>query len=394
MDESLLRIVYYIEVNAVCIIMLLALLFFFSRNTKGSAESIWYKALVCCVVLYCVSDTFAVLFRGAQGDQARTILWIANTIYITTPIVMLVCWGRYTNLHTFSAYKFPEWTRAISYVLLAVVFVTTLLSFSTPLTGFAFTLDEHNIYHRRFGIYVVMGVIIAVLAYITIRMIVVSKKGESLEARRRAKILAWFAVPCIVFPIVQMAVYGSTMAQVGYTFGIFIIHLGGQQAQISKDALTGINNRQEYEKMADRLIAGPGGKLLVAVADVNKFKSINDGYGHAEGDRALQSVAKILAQTCGKCHDCCRIALFRYGGDEFIMLSTDYEDDTAEHVLRQSLEQVQDDWNAQSSVDYDISLSLGIAKGSYSNEEEFKALVAAADADMYRVKRLRAKDAV
>ena len=391
MDESLLRIVYYIEVNVVCVTMLLALLLFFSRNTKGSADSIWYKALICCVVLYCISDTLAVLFRGMQGDQARAVLWVANTLYVTMPVFMLACWGRYTSLRTSAAYQFPEWTKVFNKVLLAIALVTALLSLSTPLTGFAFTLDEHNIYHRQTGIYVVLAVIFVILIYITVRMIVVSKKGESLEARRTARILAWFAVPCIVFPVAQMAAYGSTLAQVGYTFGIFIIHLGSQQAQISRDALTGINNRQEYEKMVDRLIAGPGGNLLIAIADVNKFKAINDTYGHAEGDRALQAVAKVLAQTCGKCRDSCRLALFRYGGDEFIMLSTDYDEGTAEETLRQALKQVQDEWNEQSPAEYDISISLGIAKGPYSSEGDFKALAAEADADMYRVKRLWAK---
>ena len=393
MDESLLRIVYYIEVNVVCVFMLLALLFFFSRNTKGSAESIWYKALICCVVIYCVSDTFAVLFRGTQGGYARMVLWVANTLYVTMPVFMLVCWGRYTNLRTSRAFEFPEWTKTFNKVLFAIALVTTLLCLSTPLTGFAFTLDEHNIYHRQSGIYVVLAVIFVVLSYITLRMIVVSIKGETLETRRNARILAWFAVPCILFPVLQMFAYGSTMSQVGFTFGIFIIHLGSQQSQISRDALTGINNRQEYDKMVDRLIAGPGGNLLIALADVNKFKVINDTYGHAEGDRALQAVAKVLAQTCGKCRDCCRLALFRYGGDEFVMLSTDYEEETAEQVLRGALKQVQDEWNEQSPAEYDISISLGIAKGTFANEADFKALAAAADADMYRVKRLWAKDA-
>ena len=214
MDESLLRIIYYIEVNVVCIFMLLALLFFFTRNTKGSAESIWYKALIWCVVLYCVADTVAVLFRGVQGSEARIILWLVNTAYVTIPIIMLACWGRYTNLHTATAYQFPAWTKTLNKILLVIALATALLALSTPFTHFAFTLDEYNIYHRRPGIYVVMAVVFVVLIYITIRMIVVSKKGETLEVRRNAKILAWFAVPCIVFPILQMAAYGSTMAQV------------------------------------------------------------------------------------------------------------------------------------------------------------------------------------
>ena len=97
-----------------------------------------------CPVTACIADTFAVLFRGAPGGQARVILWVANTAYVTLPIFMIVCWGRYTNLRTSFAYRFPEWTKTFNKILLVLAVATTLLALSTPLTGFAFTLDEQK----------------------------------------------------------------------------------------------------------------------------------------------------------------------------------------------------------------------------------------------------------
>ena len=55
-------------------------------------------------------------------------------------------------------------------------------------------------------------------------------------------------------------------------------------------ALTGLNNRREYENNIDHLIRNKRGKLMIAMIDVDDFKQINDNYGHLEGDIALQEV--------------------------------------------------------------------------------------------------------
>lgn len=82
------------------------------------------------------------------------------------------------------------------------------------------------------------------------------------------------------------------MAQAGYTIAVLIIYVGIQQTQVLEDALTGLNNRREYENNIDRLVRSKSGKLMIAMIDVDDFKQINDNFGHLEGDIALQEVAK------------------------------------------------------------------------------------------------------
>jgi diguanylate cyclase len=80
----------------------------------------------------------------------------------------------------------------------------------------------------------------------------------------------------------------------------------------ARDALTGLHNRRGIEKEVSGLKSRQ--KSVVAICDVDHFKSINDRYGHAIGDRVLKMVASSLAEICHP-H-----LVARWGGEEFIIL--------------------------------------------------------------------------
>ncbi len=90
------------------------------------------------------------------------------------------------------------------------------------------------------------------------------------------------------------------------------------QQQAYRDVLTGIPNRQAYEERIAEEIARCRryeSKLCMIVWDVDKFKNVNDTYGHAAGDRVL----KVVAETLHK-HSRGTDFLARFGGEEFVML--------------------------------------------------------------------------
>lgn len=84
------------------------------------------------------------------------------------------------------------------------------------------------------------------------------------------------------------------------------------------DALTGLPNRRAFERrLAEEVIRAREERtsLSVAFCDVDHFKAINDGHGHATGDRVLCYIADLLAKASGNhCH------VARHGGEEFVML--------------------------------------------------------------------------
>ena len=86
----------------------------------------------------------------------------------------------------------------------------------------------------------------------------------------------------------------------------------------SRDALTGLANRRQFELALAREIdrvARAGEPALVLMIDIDHFKKVNDTHGHPAGDLVLQAVARVL-------HDCIRPmdTVARFGGEEFAMI--------------------------------------------------------------------------
>lgn len=99
------------------------------------------------------------------------------------------------------------------------------------------------------------------------------------------------------------------------------------QRVASTDALTGLANRRSLEEKAAALLAGCP-RVAVVMADLDKFKLLNDTYGHAAGDQALQRFAQILRSSTrpGDVYG-------RWGGEEFFLLLPDCDGKDATLVL-------------------------------------------------------------
>ena len=71
-------------------------------------------------------------------------------------------------------------------------------------------------------------------------------------------------------------------------------------------------------KFKDYLIPGSGKTMSVFISDIDKFKRVNDTYGHNAGDDVLKFTAELLESSCGE-----KDSIYRWGGEEFIMLMRD-----------------------------------------------------------------------
>ena len=118
--------------------------------------------------------------------------------------------------------------------------------------------------------------------------------------------------------------------------------------------------------------------------DINKFKGINDHFGHAEGDRALTIVSDCLRRACEKIH--ASVFLGRYGGDEFtIVIQSSKEEDHTEElitVLRNILKEKQQEYD----LSYDLDVSIGYDELKDSPDTVYECLNRA-DAKLYIDKR-------
>lgn len=146
------------------------------------------------------------------------------------------------------------------------------------------------------------------------------------------------------------------------------------QILFETDILTGLKNRNCYSRRIQSLVNLSN--LCVIIMDVNNLKTINDTYGHQEGDRMIVDVSKMIVEAFGKTG----YELFRIGGDEFAVFAFD--------KLRS---QIEDDlWNFESKIRhlnvkraYNVSVATGYAMYEEGRDASIDALVNRADQNMY-----------
>lgn len=144
------------------------------------------------------------------------------------------------------------------------------------------------------------------------------------------------------------------------------------------DVLTGIYNRNGfYEKMKHIMQDDSIEKLTVISIDMYKFKKINDTFGHAEGDKALQFVGQIIKESLRSGEISARI-----GGDEFlIVLYKNNQDDRAKEII-ESLNSKAHIYNQNNEKDYQIIFSIGTYTDTHK-ERSLDYFLKGADERMY-----------
>jgi diguanylate cyclase (GGDEF)-like protein len=153
------------------------------------------------------------------------------------------------------------------------------------------------------------------------------------------------------------------------------------------DELTGLYNRRGFFAVANQhLLLAERGKreLLLILSDLDGMKTINDRFGHQEGDRALQKAAEILKGSFRKSDIAARI-----GGDEFAVIALDAGEEHAQ-ILTGRLQENLDAWNSPGKRYY-LSLSIGVAcyRPENGNKMDLPTIISRADQALYAHKRIK-----
>ena len=143
------------------------------------------------------------------------------------------------------------------------------------------------------------------------------------------------------------------------------------------DKLTNLYNRTGYASLYRIMRLS---KTLYVLLDVDKFKEINDKYGHDMGDRVLIKLAKTLDTEFMEGN----ISIFRIGGDEFAILINDIDKDQCQPIIER-LEKINDVLAVPQGKIPAFSISVGIAHGD--EEDTTDTLFKKADNALYKVKQ-------
>jgi diguanylate cyclase (GGDEF)-like protein len=163
------------------------------------------------------------------------------------------------------------------------------------------------------------------------------------------------------------------------------VRLAQSMEEASVDQLTRVANRGRFERTVQQWIRAhrsSGHPFVLALIDVDNFKSINDTFGHQEGDRVLVEIARTLSGIVRPTD-----LVGRYGGDEFVVMLAHTTAAQAQERLRQIMGTLSRTAVGSPDVVPPLALTLSIGVTDWTSEDEMADLVGRADQAMYDAKR-------
>ena len=149
--------------------------------------------------------------------------------------------------------------------------------------------------------------------------------------------------------------------------------------QATHDALTGVNNRGQITEVLDGCVAGDG-PLGVIMLDIDKFKLVNDTFGHAAGDAVLIATAERLAGALSG-----QDSLGRYGGEEFLVV-TRREPAELQAFAEMLRQRIAGEPVLAGGQEFNVTASFGVASRNGKKIEGGNELLKAADEALYSAK--------
>ena len=374
--------ILYLEINLLSLIIIAIILYKTNGLSKMVAQRNFAMSIVAEMVFF-ASDTLYVLVNSGVlrfGAADGIVKLMCKEIYFFSTAMMCFFWFIYfEHLRSTAFVREKKNVRIASCILWAM----GILLFINLFTGFLFSVDADGTYHR--GSFFILTYILSysyvLIAYIrTIcGMLDKSYTGD----RNTLRLLVIFPAAPGAAGIFQFIYPRLPIACGVLAITTLLLYLNWIDQLISLDPLTGLNNRKQLGHFYDHWTKNhsEGDTINVLMIDANKFKSINDTYGHVEGDRALKNIAESLKLGCKGLPKRANIA--RYGGDEFAVLFEASNQDDIGHLI-DSIRQQLADINERTKVPFELTVSIGSA--SSDGTLSLKELIDKADEAMYEEK--------
>ena len=343
--------VYFIEANIVCMIIFGILLVHNHFNIDRQEKQIKFDHVLISFILYFLVDCFwAAIVKELIPKTRFTVVVDTFLIYILMGATVY-CWLGFVMAYE----QVPHRNRPINrFAVLFPFLVSTIALIINYIAAPQTLINDNQDTLPGFSIYLIVVPVIyigAVLFY-TIRK---AKHEENPTEKKKHFFIGFFPLMVIAGGLIETIFFPNLPI---YCFTCLILmllfYIQSIELRISADPLTGLNNRGQLERYISQKsnLHQEGRMTIVAMMDIDHFKTINDTYGHAEGDKALVTVATVLKNIINN-HNLPTF-LGRYGGDEFILIMHPYRIEEVDLILQEIREEVK-----KYEAPYGLSISVG-----------------------------------
>ncbi len=371
----------YIIVDIFCIIIVGVIKQNITTDSGSELEVRMLRRSLWSYIIFMLAGLTGLITENTHIIYSRGIDYISNIISLTCLDLSSFYWFIYVQLCVNKDFMKTK-RRVITYI---PMFIVAFLCISSPLTGWAFYINNANEYMRG---PMFMFVSVTPLVYDVASSVTAYYRGfhekQSLKKRRYFNYGSFIYFPLIA-SILQIWLSGMPILAPAVATAYYIVFVSGQKDMIYNDSLTGLNNRRRAmmyieEKMPE---TSPENPFTVFIIDGNKFKMINDTYGHIEGDSAIVCIGQAVEQISSEN----RLFCARYGGDEFLMLKSGqcpFDIADIENALNERLRQI--------CIDQEKPYPLSVAVGfytSFNSNETSDMIIEMADEKLYEAKANR-----
>ena len=372
---------FYVEANIVCIIIFSMMLVRELGSVGRQTKQMIFVNITISHMLYFVSDITWVLILT---DYLPHTVLSASLVNISNAILLSAITGFW--------FVYVELSQGEQYITKALHRIQMLIPamLETAIMIVLFTLFRNTVISddgELTGLYYIVFLSVPAL-YVSVSAVRAFKralKKENYAVRTQYLVCAIYPVIITVFGILQTLWLEAPLFCFGCAIMMLYVYIISLNDQVSIDELTRLNNRTQLKKyVANESSRQNNDKTprFILMIDLNKFKQINDQYGHVEGDHALKRTADALKVSCAE--NTVKTFIARYGGDEFIIIAkTDNEDLIKElcRSIKANLIRLNDEAGAQ----YELTACIGYA--CYSGDiSAFQTALTEEDEALYKEK--------
>ncbi|MBR4748352.1 MAG: GGDEF domain-containing protein [Abditibacteriota bacterium] len=331
------------------------------------------RFMISGAVLIMIYTLDSLLWFGL-GDALPPVWHYVCDLALKTSLYVTVCLFFGGALFTFKD-KAPMMVRLswLLHLIFLVLCILTPVRLSLFWSDFYTRTPLYNLWYVPLGLPCLILIVHSGIAYFD--------KQHYSEREDHANILK-FCLLLVVFGLLDVLWPASAFLPIGLTLGMILCYFQNITAYISRDELTDLYNRRQLFRDMERK-ASEDKKWGIIMLDLDGFKSINDTYGHHEGDVALQLFAGVLKRVCrGK-----NARPYRYGGDEFVIVKDSWTGD-----IKKELDEIKSDVVRRLQIlditkhkGYTISASMGSVTGSKA--DSVPDLINLADSELYEDKQ-------
>lgn len=363
----------HIEIDVLFLLILCVIAHQSVTNVSQQMGRVLFRYTVYGIIFSLALDTIWMLIDGRLFPGAIFLNLLVNALYLSCGILLGCIWYLYV-LETLG-YKVSQ---LISVLILTPGFFFLILNVISMKTGSVFYITEENIYVRGPQFSIQSGGAIVMLMVSLLHILIRFIRGDRTPEIR--KLLLFYILP-VVGTLITLPFTGMPGTWPCAAVSIIMIYIADQDEEITRDSLTGLNNRKTLARTFSEYIklAGAGQQLYLYVMDLDRFKEINDTYGHSEGDKALIAAAKVFLQSIQGL----RSIAARIGGDEFLILAF-LPGEEAASGLKNRITQNFEDYNSRSPEPYTLQSSVGYCL--YGPGDDLSTLMERADKMLYEEK--------